>query len=376
MALHLAGKVARLISDFLTIGELANLIEHQMEKRIIARHGLVKLDALLGLVARLKNEIRGSLPPNRTREITSLERLIARLRKDMENSDLSTGRDAMAAHALHLELLRIVETWKFMGASTYGVLASDLQDINTELLRLANEFPSALTYPGAAAVLLDPTWLDVWRQDQVLGDSTRPRYASIYPGLGTAGVVAPLPGGSAAQDATIRMTGLATFLRQTGLMLQTAIPRGGEMERLFAEILLNDYCALWELLFVSNVANEHGRQDLCVLDHWIDESWQGVAALTSLKDNPHPDFRRWTDEVRNKVTAHVDPDIPVWAADLQRWPMTVDELIEELQRVVQALFEISRLDVRSKLIVIPPQELKGKNIVGLSNQEGRHWEDN
>lgn len=44
MAKHLPGKVARLISDFLTIGELTKLIEHEMEKRIVARHGLVKLE--------------------------------------------------------------------------------------------------------------------------------------------------------------------------------------------------------------------------------------------------------------------------------------------------------------------------------------------
>ena len=63
MAKHLPGKVARIISDFLTIGELTKLIEHEMEKRVVARHGLVKLDALLNLVARLKNEFRDTLPP-------------------------------------------------------------------------------------------------------------------------------------------------------------------------------------------------------------------------------------------------------------------------------------------------------------------------
>lgn len=376
MALHLPGKVARLISDFLTIGDLAELIEHQMEKRIIARHGLVKLDALLSLAARLKNEIRASLPSDRRREIAELERLIARLRKDIEARELSTGRDAMAAHALHLELLRIVETWKFMGASTYGVLASDLKDIDAELLRLAGEFPSVVTYPGASTFSIDPDWLTIWRMGHVLGDPDRPRYASIYPGLGTAGVVAPLPGGSAAQDATIRMSGLATFLRQTSLMLQTAIPRGGDIERLFAEMLLNDYCALWELLFVSNVANEHGRADSCVLEHWISEDWSGAPELANLKNSPHPDLRRWTEEVRNKVTAHVDPEVPIWAADLARWPMTIDDLIAEIRRVVTAIFQSGLSEIRSRIILIPPQPIKGDNIIGLSNQLGRHWEDN
>jgi hypothetical protein len=109
MAKHLPGKVARAIGDFLTIGDLTKLIEHEMEKRIVARHGLVKLDALLNLVARLKNEIRDALPPGQKKAVDQLEALIRRLRNDLANSDMETGRDAMAAHALRLNLMRIVD---------------------------------------------------------------------------------------------------------------------------------------------------------------------------------------------------------------------------------------------------------------------------
>jgi len=94
VAKHLPGKVARAVSDFLTIGGLTKLVEHEMEKRIIARHGLVKLDALLSLTARLKNQIRDSLLPDQKHNIEVLEGFISRLRKDLENSDMETGRDA------------------------------------------------------------------------------------------------------------------------------------------------------------------------------------------------------------------------------------------------------------------------------------------
>jgi hypothetical protein len=82
MALHLPGKVSRLISDFLTIERLADLIEHELEKRVVARHGLVKLDSLLELLPRLKNEMRQALPANQRGRVADLERMIARLRKD------------------------------------------------------------------------------------------------------------------------------------------------------------------------------------------------------------------------------------------------------------------------------------------------------
>jgi hypothetical protein len=373
VAKHLPGKVARAISDFLTIGELTKLIEHEMEKRIVARHGLVKLDALLNLIARLKNEIRDATPPGQKKDVDSLERLIGRLRKDLENSDMETGRDAMAAHALRLDLRRIVETWKCMGETTFGVLEADLREIDAELNRLSSAYPN-LSYPGASASLVDPKWQEFWRHESNLGDPNRPRLANIYPGFATAGIVAPIPGGNPAQDATIRTSGLATFLRQVRIMLQ-AVNRGSEVERLFAEMMVNDYCALWELLFVSGVQNEHGQVDRCVLDHWRYEGFKGATCLERLMNKPHPDLDKLRQDVRNKSTAHVDADADIWVADLKSWPVTIDELIDEGLRVIEELRKCAALDIRSRIFFIAPSYLGGQEVKGLAAQEGRYWRD-
>ncbi|MEY9357833.1 hypothetical protein ABH994_000554 [Bradyrhizobium yuanmingense] len=372
MAKHLAGKVARLISDFLTIGELTRFIEHEMEKRIVARHGLVKLDSLLNLIARLKNEIRDALAPREKKEVQVLEGLIQRLRNDLENSDMETGRDAMAAHALRLDLMRIVDTWKCMGETTFGVLEADLKEIDNELRRIAIDYPAALTYPGGSAALLDSSWPAFWRHESTIGDPSGFRLANVYPGLATAGVVAPMPGGHPAQDVTIRAAGLATFLRQIRILL-LAVSRGSEVERLFAEMIVNDYCALWELLFVSGVQNEHGQVDLCVLEHWTNEGFQGASCLAALRSAPHPLLDRLRQDVRNKCTAHVDADTEIWCADLQHWPMTIDEIIDEALRVIEEVRNCASLDIRSRIFFIPPTYLKG--VVGLSAQEGRYWKD-
>ncbi|MBX9926520.1 MAG: hypothetical protein K2Y05_09190 [Hyphomicrobiaceae bacterium] len=373
MAKHLPGKTARLISDFLTIGRLVDVIEHELEKRIVARHGLVKLDALLNLVARLKNEVLACLPLKSKREIKLLEKYIDRLRKDLADSDMETGRDAMAAHALHLDLRRIVDTWTCMNATTYGVLASDLQDIDSELLRLSRLHPTCLAYPGATTWTIEPAWQTFWRHEQNLGDPKRPRLATVYPGLATAGMVAPLPGGHPAQDVTIRAVGLATFLRQEGILLQ-AVSRGSEVERLFAEMIVNDYFALWELLFTSGVQNDHGNADLCVLEHWRLDKFKGAACLANMHSQRHPAFESWRNDVRNKATAHVDADSDIWTADLNRWPMTVDDLIDEALRVIEAARRCAAMDVRSRFLFQPPQFLS-PDVVGLAAQEGRHWRD-
>lgn len=365
MAQHLAGKVARLIGDFRTINALVNLSEHEMEKRIIARHGLVKLDALLNLLPRYKNEIRKQDYAGVSAPVQHLEDLITRLRNDYHAGELEVGRDAMAAHALKLDLLRIVATWRFMGATTFGVLLSDLDEIESELARVARNHVPA----GSAHV--DVAWQANWRR--VLGPPDKPRYATIYPGLGTAGIVSPLPGGDHAQDTLIRAVGLATFLRQMRLLLD-ATPRNSTAERIFAEIMLNDYMALWEILFDSNVTNEHGAPDKCVLDHWNDDGWGGAACLSGLKANPHPDFAKWK-EVRNKFTAHVDADEDVWKADVAKWPFTVDELINEARRVIEAFRGCGMEDIRAKIFFIPPSHF-GSEVIGLAAQKGRSWAEN
>jgi hypothetical protein len=371
---HLPGKVARLISDFLTIGELIKLIEHEMEKRIVARHGLVKLDALLNLMARLKNEIRDALPPGQRRDVDLLEGFIRRLRQDLENSDMATGRDAMAAHALRLDLTRIVDTWKCMGETTFGVLESDLKEIDAELHRLSTAYPMVMAYPGASAFWVEPKWQAFWRHESNLGDPDRPRLANVYPGLATAGIAAPVPGGHPAQDAIIRTSGLATFLRQVRILLQ-AVSGGGDVERLFAEILVNDYCALWELLFDSGVRNEHGGADLSVLEHWSNEGFKGASCLAALKNQPHPNLDQWRQDVRNKSTAHVDADMDIWVADLKHWPMSIDELINEALRVIEEVRKCATLDIRSRYFFIPPSYLGGREVRGLAAQGGKRWRD-
>ncbi len=365
MSKHLPGKVAKLIGDFRTLGSLVDLIEHEMEKRIVARHALVKLDALLKLVARYKNELRTSLHKGRSAPVANLEALISRLRRDYEGSDMETARDAMTAHALKLDLMRLVETWQVMGQTIFGVLASDLDEIDAELANVAGA-----SHVAAGSALFEPSWQDEWRR--TLGDPNQPRYATIYPGLATAGIVSPVPGGNPAQDATIRAVGLATFIRQVRTLID-AVPHGSTADRLFTEIMLNDYVALWELLFSSSVQNEHGQPDLSVLDHWTQEGWKGAPCLSQLQGKPHPDFDKWR-QVRNTASAHVDPDLDIWELDPNRWPFKAHELMNEALRAIEAFRQCASHDLRSKMMFMPPSQFP-PTVIGLSAQKGRHWHE-
>jgi hypothetical protein len=171
---------------------------------------------------------------------------------------MEAARDAMSAHALQLDLKRIVETWKSMNATVFAVLDGDLTEIDAELGKLSR------AHVPAGTGHVEVAWQGDWRA--ILGDPAKPRYATVYPGLGTAGIVAPIPGKPPVQDNLIRAIGLLTFLRQVALM-GSVTPKGSAARQLFSEILLNDYFALLEILFEGTVRNDYGNSDPCVLDY-------------------------------------------------------------------------------------------------------------
>jgi hypothetical protein len=72
MACDLNIKTARLISDFRAVFKLVEFIEHELEKRIVARLGLIKVEALIALAGAYKNEIKRNLGPSRAGAVYSI----------------------------------------------------------------------------------------------------------------------------------------------------------------------------------------------------------------------------------------------------------------------------------------------------------------
>lgn len=365
MAKHLSGKTSRLISDFLTIGALTTLIPHEMEKRIVARHGLIKIDALLRIAPQYKNELRARLGRP---AVLPLERMISRLRKDYEGSNLKVGRDAMSAHTLHLDLQRIVDTWTFLSKTVFDILADDLREIDLELSRIDANYSSARIWA------LDADLPKLWSDDSLLGNPSHIRFAVIYGSFATAGIVAPMAGGARVQDATIRVGGLVTFIHQID-RLRVPFTMGSDCERLFMEMIVIDFFALWDSLFNSSLRNEYGDQDPSLLDQWRADGWAGVSQLEALQQTPHPDLDLWRTQVRNLTAAHVDPDADIWLADVRHWPMTVRTTISEAYRVINAVVSAARADIRGGPLFIKPQRMGGDEVIGLSAQDGLHWAD-
>ena len=363
MALHLPSKISRLIGDYATLCALIGMIPHELEKRMVARHCAAKLDTLVKLLPRLKNEmishewIGGS-------DATDLNAAIRRLRTDYEGSPLEKVRDSMLAHALQVPPASIVSAWLELNETMVTILNDDLQGIDR---KLASHHPG---YHGFVTHPVDENWPESWCDEDLLGSADAIRFASHPAGIASADVASMVPGGHPVQDATLRMSGLMTSIRQID---RIAFPMDGypNCRRLMAEIMLVDYCAMWEGLTTGPVRNNYGEDEPGLGAMWSEDGWSGAHLLIDLATHPHPDFNEWREQ-RNRSAAHVDPDIPIQDIDLDRWPMTFEELTVEAYRVMNAVQAAAMQDIRSRIAMMPLQTIKGT--LGLAGKEGTRFD--
>lgn len=364
MALDLDKKVARLIRDFHSIAALANTIPHEMERRIIARHAMVKLDALLLLLPRLKNEIKKS-GVNTGGNISALEALIRRLGFDYNGQEFETIRDAAAAHSLKLDLERLFKTWTHLGPTLIQVIQARLDEIEVELKAVTSgSYVSEGAIPPATNLVAEIT--------DILGDPKRPRIATIYPGIAIAGISGPLPGGHPLQDSLIRVVGLATFLRQVQAMLGAASLLPAHRQ-LLMEIFVNDYMAMRELLFASNVQNAYGPTDVSFLKQCDAFDPSIASQIRKIEENP-PATLSILIKVRNTITAHLDPDIPFDDLDISRWAVTEGVIIDDCHKTIMAIWAAVSSEITLKALFVPPTPLP-PHLTGVASQEGRRWDD-
>lgn len=203
MKTDIPAKVARLIEDFWAVSKLVNYIEHELEKRIVARLGLFKFDALSSLLPAYKNDL--TLRYRAHARIGELKQLISQMRIDHDNGIRAT-RHSLSGHSLHLSPEQIGEGWLFLKKSSYDILAGDLHDIDRVLSSI-----DTTGYPGAEAAPPIPGDLrSRWRQPDLLGDPEQVRHVHVYAGIWSSGVSSIVPGNTTVQDVTLRVAGLMT----------------------------------------------------------------------------------------------------------------------------------------------------------------------
>jgi len=348
MSIDLNIKAARLISDFRAVSALVEFIEHELEKRVIARLGLIKIEALASIAATYKNQIRNNLGPGRRQTVTRIEALLAQMRCDLETG-IRAMRNVMGGHLLQLNTNEVQDHWLFMGHSTFTILSQDLDNIDAEFRALDPAYPGATTPPA-----LDPELLTFWRSPEHLGPPDGVRVVNMQTGLWTPDVVAPVVRGQGFQGASVRVFGLRLSIRQEGLILLPFWLRGGAIstyERLLIELSVVDFFSLEEAIFDGN---QRGATPSLV-DEWasIAPPHQAARYLVQLRGRLSASRADWRDNVRDKICAHMDLEIPAADLEVERWPMAIPDFNAEMNRLCGLLAEAARLDSRTLAFIGP-----------------------
>jgi hypothetical protein len=359
MPIALGQKVAHLVRDFRAVHRLVESIDYELEKRIVARLGLIKIEALQSIIGAYKNEIK-TAPSARAALVQDLEERIRMLTRDVETG-IREARNATVGHCLYQAFERIPDHWLFMGRSSFSILEHDLQEIEILLSALDSSYQ-----PIAQVPVLDSSIIQSWSEPTALGAKGAIRGAFIYAGPWTPDVIAILPGNTAFQDASIRVLGLRLMLRQVGILWTPLWLAGGPVdlwERLLLELTLIDFYSLEEAVFDGNLRG--GTPSL--VDEWASANppHAGVVALRSSRATLSPDRLRWKSDIRDKVCAHMDLDVSASLLDVSTWPIHLPDFHAEVERLCRIVGNASRLDVRTRgligaALVVP----EGQEIVG------------
>ena len=215
MGVDLGLKISRLIGDFKAVLYLIDTIEHELEKRIIARTGLIKLEALISIVGAYKNQRKLSTPAPNPTLISSIEDKIRNLRKDIDGA-VRPIRNAMVGHLIAIDAGLVPEYWLFTGNSTYQILLADLEALEDDFSVL----DSAYIRAPAAPPFNQKFFRNYWRTAPRLGDPSIAREANIQVGLWTPDIVLPAGVEATSDPASIRVLGHRLSIRQLGLILE------------------------------------------------------------------------------------------------------------------------------------------------------------
>ena len=355
MPTDIPNKVARLIGDYWAVFSLVDAIEHELERRIVARLALMKLDALANILPVYKNILKSTSPSSLS--IQKLENLNKQLVQDHQTG-IKAIRHSLAGHGLHLPSTDIGDYWLFMKRSAFQILSDDLKEIDATLVNL-----DPTNYSAANQVLAVPRNLvDDWRNPEILGDPTTIRSAFVYAGMWTPGIVSLVPGNTTPQDITLRVVGLMTYIRQ---MRTINAPiqfnfRPEIYRRLIYELILADFIALEELVYTGPPLNNYGPTTTSLLQEWgtLSGSHPGLNIIQNFRGNFSSDFLVWKQEVRNKMISHVDQNIPVSTMELDQWPIRLNDLESLIDEFYQCLHEASKHHVTTRFLFVPPTGVK------------------
>src|SRR5579871_1848554 len=82
---------------------------------------------------------------------------------------------------------------------------------------------------------------------------------------------------------------------------------------------------------------------------------------------------QWRDDIRNKVCAHMDLDVPARMLDMRNWPLVAQDFHVAVERLCQIVLQAARTDIRTTFMTTPVRPIRG--ILGLARVNAPNWAD-
>jgi hypothetical protein len=220
---------------------------------------------------------------------------------------------------------------------------------------------------------LDGNLAEFWRAPDRLGPPAGVRGAVIYAGPWTPDVVGLMPGGTVLQDASLRVLGLRLMLRQIGILMLPFWLEGGPVgmwERLMLELSIINFFALEEAVYDGN---SRGNTPSLIAEWAVPPPHKGVATLQASRSSLSPHCEKWRADIRNKVCAHMDMDVPASMLDAANWPMANADFHAEVERLCKIIGNAARLDVRTQYLIGPA--ISCGNMLQTAGPSAPRWRD-
>ena len=149
------------------------------------------------------------------------------------------------------------------------------------------------------------------------------------------------------QDASLRVLGLCMMMRQLGMVLVPIIAAedcGSVRARLLHELVIIDAFALEEAVYDGNPRGNTAS----LVTEWAAENHPGVPLLLAGRATLKPARMQWRDQIRNKLCAHMDLDVPADMLDMANWPLAPEDFHAAIEQLCQIVVQAARTDIRTR----------------------------
>jgi hypothetical protein len=174
------------------------------------------------------------------------------------------------------------------------------------------------------------------------------------------------------QDASLRVLGLCILMRQLGMVLVPIIAAegyGSIRTRLLHELAIIDVFALEEAVYDGNPRGNTAS----LVTEWAAANHPGVPLLLAGRVTLNPARTQWRDQIRKKVCAHMDLDVPASMLDMANWPLIAEEFHAAVEQLCRIVVQAARTDIRTRFMTTPVSPLRGA--LGLARVNAPNWAD-